>query len=300
MVQTYSGRRISKRTIRSECLNILLLGGSGQLGFELKRELSTLGEVKAPNRDSLDLLDLQAVEKYLQKLQPDLIVNAAAWTAVDAAENQEILAQRLNADLPELLSIYAFNNNARLVHYSSDYVYPGDGDTPWKEDDETNPLNVYGRTKLSGDEAIISSGVDYLIFRTSWVYSSRGHNFMKTMLKLAESRTEVSVVSDQVGAPTPARILAQVTMLAIHQNLEAGIYHLVTHGQISWASFAKAIFHYAGKNIVVNAINTEAYPTPAKRPLNSRLNVNKIEDGLSIKLPDWESQLVLTINEFLG
>ncbi|MCX4190260.1 dTDP-4-dehydrorhamnose reductase [Methylophaga sp. OBS3] len=280
-------------------MNILLLGGSGQLGFELKRELSTLGVVKAPDRDSLDLSDLMAVEQYLQTMRPDLIVNAAAWTAVDAAENNEILAQRLNADLPEVLSIYAVNKNVRLVHYSSDYVYPGNGEIAWTEKSKTSPLNVYGRTKLAGDKAIILSGVDYLIFRTSWVYSSRGHNFMKTMLKLAETRTEVSVVSDQVGAPTPARLLAQVTMLAIHQNLEAGIYHLVTHGQISWAGFAQAIFKHARQNIVVNEIKTDAYPTPAKRPLNSRLNVNKLEDSLKIKLPDWESQLVLTMNEFL-
>ncbi|SFM82949.1 dTDP-4-dehydrorhamnose reductase [Marinobacter pelagius] len=280
-------------------MHILLLGKTGQVGFELHRTLSPLGPITAPGRDELDLTSEQAVENYLIQTQPNLIVNAAAWTAVDAAEEQQPEAQRLNAGLPEQLAHYATTNNARLVHYSSDYVYPGTSTTPWQETSPTGPLNVYGQTKLQGDEAIQQSGADHLTFRTSWVYSARGNNFMKTMLRLAESKLELNIVADQIGAPTPARLIAQVTALAMHSKLETGIYHLAPTGEISWQGFAKEIFRIAGKNTKANPIPTSDYPTQAKRPLNSRMDVTKLQQALSIQLPDWQSQLALTLAEYL-
>ncbi|AKX54005.1 dTDP-4-dehydrorhamnose reductase [Thiopseudomonas alkaliphila] len=278
---------------------ILLLGKTGQLGFELQRALSSFGCVVAPARAELDLANSQKVSDYLAQVRPNIIVNAAAWTAVDAAETQKTAALRLNADLPKQLGKYAADNNARLVHYSSDYVYPGTGIIPWRENSPTAPLNVYGETKLQGDEAIQGSGADYLIFRTSWVYSARGNNFMKTMLRLAESKTELSVVVDQVGAPTPARLIAQITALAINNELATGLYHLAPAGQISWCGLAKEIFRLAGKSTKVNSIQTSNYPTPAKRPLNSRMDIAKLQRALNIQLPNWQNQLELTLNEYL-
>lgn len=280
-------------------MKILLLGKTGQVGYELHRTLSVLGLINAPSREELNLNDGQAVDNYLGQFQPNLIVNAAAWTAVDAAETRRAEAQRLNATLPAQLAQYAARHDARLIHYSSDYVYSGNSKIPWQETDSTGPLNVYGQTKLEGDETIQQSGADHLIFRTSWVYSARGNNFMKTMLRLAESNSELNIVADQVGAPTPARLIAQITTLAIHRNLEAGVYHLAPTGETNWLGFAKEIFRLAGKSTGAIPILTSDYPTPAKRPLNSRLNINKLERAMNIRLPDWQSQLELTLNEFL-
>jgi len=288
-------------------MNILLLGESGQVGFELHRTLSPLGGIKAPDRGELDLASEQAVANYLAQATPELIVNAAAYTAVDAAEEERETAKRLNAGLPEQLAQYAADNNARLVHYSSDYVYPGNCNEPWQENSATGPLSVYGQTKLEGDEAIQRSGCDYLIFRTSWVYSARGNNFMKTMLRLAQSKEALNIVADQIGAPTPARLIAQVTSLAIHGSLEAGLYHLAPRGETSWHGFAREIFQQArqaGEALSMapenaHAIPTSDYPTPAKRPLNSRMTLSKLENALNIQLPDWQSQLTLTLNEYL-
>ena len=280
-------------------MNILLLGKTGQVGFELHRALSPLGAITAPGREALDLMDEQAVSNYLAETKPDLIVNAAAWTAVDAAEEHPADAARLNADLSAQLAEYVAANNARLVHYSSDYVYPGTGEMPWDETSSTGPLSHYGKTKLQGDQAIEQSGADYLIFRTSWVYSARGNNFMKIMLRLSESKAELNIVADQTGAPTPARLIAQVTVLAIHSRLESGLYHLAPTGETSWHGFAEDIFRLAGKNIKANPIPTSEYPTPAKRPVNSRLDVTKLENALNIELPDWRSQLIMTLGEYL-
>lgn len=280
-------------------MKILLLGKTGQVGFELQRTLSPLGSITAPGRVELDLTNEQAVASCLAQTQPNLIVNAAAWTAVDAAEEQQPEAQCLNAGLPAQLAQYAATNNASLVHYSSDYVYPGTGTTPWQEASPTGPLSVYGQTKLQGDQAIQQSGADHLIFRTSWVYSARGNNFMKTMLRLAESKTELNIVADQIGAPTPARLIAQVTALAIHSKLETGLYHLAPTGETSWQVFAKEIFRLADKNTKANPIPTSDYPTPAKRPLNSRMDVTKLESALNLQLPDWQGQLALTLGEYL-
>ncbi|MCL7945115.1 dTDP-4-dehydrorhamnose reductase [Marinobacter sp. ATCH36] len=280
-------------------MNILLLGITGQVGFELHRTLSPLGTITAPGRDELNLLNEQAVTNYLAVKKPDLIVNGAAWTAVDAAEVHQSEAWRLNAGLPEQLAAYTKANNARLVHYSSDYVYPGTGETPWQETNPTGPVSHYGKTKLNGDRAIEKSGADYLIFRSSWVYSARGNNFMKTMLRLAESKTELNIVADQIGAPTPARLIAQITTLAIHSKLETGLYHLAPEGETSWHGFAKEIFGLAGKNTKTYPIPTSDYPTPAKRPLNSRVDMSKLKNALNVELPHWQSQLALTLREYL-
>jgi len=280
-------------------MKILLLGKTGQVGFELHRTLAPLGIIIAPGREELDLTNEQAVTNYLEQTRPELIVNAAAYTAVDAAEDNQQAAKRLNAGLPDQLAQYAATNNARLVHYSSDYVYPGNGEEPWQEASSTGPLSVYGQTKLQGDEAIRNSDADHLIFRTSWVYSARGNNFMKTMLRLADSKTELNIVADQIGAPTPGRLIAQVTTLAIHSHLETGLYHLAPKGEASWHGFAQEIFHLASKTTKAQSIPTSDYPTPAQRPLNSRMAITKLENALNIQLPDWQSQLALTLNEYL-
>lgn len=289
-------------------MKILLLGKTGQVGFELHRTLSPLGAINSPDRETLDLMNAKAVANYLSSAKPNLIVNAAAWTAVDAAEGHQTAAERLNAGLPRQLAGYAAAQNARLIHYSSDYVYPGDGDQAWRETSEAGPLSVYGKTKLQGDQAIEQSEADYLIFRTSWVYSARGNNFLKTMLRLAKSKPELNIVADQMGAPTPARLIAQVTTLAIYGKLAKGFYHLASRGEISWHGFAQEIFRLAQENGEpltmgsenVYPIPTSDYPTPATRPLNSRMDVTKLETALNIQLPDWKSQLELTLGEYLN
>lgn len=288
-------------------MNILLLGKTGQVGFELHRTLAPLGAIIAPGRAELDLADEQAVDAYLQSCQPGLIVNAAAWTAVDLAEEQPAAAHRLNAGLPAQLAKYSAEQGAFLVHYSSDYVYPGNGIEPWQETSATGPLSVYGQTKLEGDQTIAQSGGKHLIFRTSWVYSARGNNFMKTMLRLAKGKTELNIVADQIGAPTPARLIAQITAMAIRSNIPSGVYHLAPTGETSWHGFAQEIFRLAkeqGEHLTMgpenaNPIPTSDYPTPARRPLNSRMALKKLEAALNIQLPDWRTQLELTLSEYL-
>ncbi|MBB3230157.1 dTDP-4-dehydrorhamnose reductase [Halomonas stenophila] len=288
-------------------MNILVTGGSGQVGFELQRRLSPLGRVLAPSRAELDLTDSRAVNAWLETTRPELIVNAAAYTAVDRAEREPDLARRLNAELPAQLADYAEAHDLRLVHFSSDYVYSGHGDTPWREDDVPQPLNVYGRTKLEGDRAIQLSGCQHLIFRTSWVYSAHGSNFMQTMLRLGQERHRLEVVADQIGAPTPACLLAKVTAQALQRRLESGLYHLAPRGATGWHGFARAIFRHAiaqGLPLAISpdgviAIPTADYPTPATRPLNSRLCLDKLEEALDVALPHWEDPLVSTLAESL-
>lgn len=288
-------------------MNILLLGKTGQVGFELHRTLSPLGIINAPGRAELDLTNPQSVADYLENHHQDIIVNAAAWTAVDAAEEHPDEARRMNAGLPKQLATYCAEQGALLVHYSSDYVYPGNGTEPWREISETYPLNVYGQAKLEGDQAIKQSGCEHLIFRTSWVYSARGNNFMKGMLRLAQNKTDLNIVADQVGAPTPARLISQVTALALQSNIPGGLYHLVPKGETSWHGFAQEIFRLArerGEALAigtenVHPISTSDYATIAERPLNSRMEVSKLEKALDIEMPSWQSQLELTINEYL-
>lgn len=292
---------------------IVLLGPTGQVGFELARSLAPLGHLHCLSRADVDFSDTAAVKQKVAALQPDVIVNAAAWTAVDKAETQSEAAYLLNAALPEALAQVAQQHDAWLAHYSSDYVYPGTGTEPWQEDSQTAPLSVYGASKLAGDIAIQQHFTKHLIFRTSWVYAARGTNFMRTMLKLALSSEALKVVADQVGAPTPARLIAQVSSLALQQALQrgaevSGIYHLAPQGETSWYGFADAIFSLARQQGLVlqlqaekfEAITTSQYPTPAARPANSRLSLEKIEQTFGIQMPDWNSQLELTIEELLN
>lgn len=289
---------------------IVLLAPSGQVGFELARSLPLLGQVHTLSRTDVDFSNTQAIAQKVRALAPTIIVNAAAYTAVDAAEQHSQAAYLLNTQLPAALAQIAKLNNAWLVHYSTDYVYPGTGTNAWQETDDTAPLSVYGASKLAGDMAITAVCSKYLIFRTSWVYAARGNNFMLTMLRLAQQRTELNIVCDQIGAPTPARLIAQVTTLALWQALQqgtalSGIYNLASQGEVSWYQFASTIISLAKEAtlpITVNTINpisTAAYPTLASRPLNSRLNPAKIQNKFAIKLPCWHSQLALTFNEWL-
>lgn len=286
---------------------VFITGGNGQVGFELRRNLSVAMDVFAPTRDELDLADAAAVDAWLKTHQPDLIVNAAAFTAVDQAESEPEAAARLNAEFPRQLANYAAARGRKIVHYSSDYVYPGDGQDPWQEDSPTAPLNVYGQTKLDGDVAVVASGAEYLIFRTSWVYSARGHNFMKTMLRLGQQKDALTIVGDQVGAPTPARLIAEVTALALHAGIDSGVYHLAPRGETSWYGFATEVFRAAREAGIqlsvtetsVTSIPTSEYPTPAARPLNSQLKLGKVEQSLQLQLPDWQTQVALTVAELL-
>ncbi|MEO1848901.1 MAG: dTDP-4-dehydrorhamnose reductase [Psychrobacter sp.] len=286
---------------------ILILGGNGQVGFELQRSFAPFGEVHAPRRRDVDASDLDAVAALIDTWQPQLILNAAAWTAVDKAEEEREGAMRLNAELPALLAEKASALGATLVHYSSDYVYPGDGEQAWREDSPTAPLSAYGESKLAGDEAVLASDCRHLVFRTSWVYAARGNNFMKTMLKLGRERDSLNIVNDQVGAPTPARLIAQLTCEALRQQIASGLYHLAPQGTTSWHGFAQSIFRQAieqGETLAIDpqtlgGIPTADYPTPATRPLNSRLALEKLESALGLTLPDWQSQLALTLQEHL-
>ena len=294
-------------------MNIFITGGSGQVGFELRRQLATLGDILAPNRAELDLADSKAVDAYLEQHRPDVVINAAAYTAVDNAESDQPMALRVNAELPAQLAEYCQKRSIWLMHYSSDYVYTGEGTTPWQEGDAAGPCNAYGASKLAGDEAVANSGCQHLIFRTSWVYSAFGKSFLATMLRLGAERSALSIVSDQVGAPTPARLIALVTQQALAKlqsqqtanTLVSGVYHLAPKGATSWHGFACEIFKVAkeaGLPLVITpecvaAIPTTEYPTPAARPLNSRLTVEKLETALGIKMPNWQSQLALTVEE---
>lgn len=292
-------------------MKIFITGGSGQVGFELQRALSVFGACMAPTSTELDLADAAAVDAFLDTHKPSLIVNAAAYTAVDKAESEPVLAERINAGLPAQLAAYCASNAIGLVHYSSDYVYDGTGNEPRPETYPTGPLSVYGDTKLRGDQAIVESGAEHYIFRTSWVYGARGHNFVKTMLRLGREKTELNVVNDQTGAPTTARLIAQVTAQVLGHVLvkggadKTGVYHLATQGACTWQTFAQEIFRQAGAlgfPLVitpeqVNGIPTSQYPTPAQRPLNSRLSLRKLEDAFQLTMPDWEQQLALTLAE---
>ncbi|MCD6003904.1 dTDP-4-dehydrorhamnose reductase [Halomonas sp. IOP_6] len=295
-------------------MNILITGGNGQVGFELQRQFAPFGTILAPVRQELDLINAEAVDVYLAKHKPDLILNAAAYTAVDKAESELEQAKRLNAELPTQLANYAAKQGIPLVHYSTDYVYPGNGESAWQEDSPTGPLSVYGQTKLEGDKTVLESGASHLIFRTSWVYASRGNNFMKTMLRLGRERDALSIVNDQIGAPTPARLIAQVTALAfttqgspLNINIPSGVYHLAPRGETSWHGFASEIFNQAreaGEALAITpektaGIPTAEYPTPAQRPLNSRMALGKLEKALGITMPSWQSQLALTLKEHL-
>jgi dTDP-4-dehydrorhamnose reductase len=279
-------------------MKILLTGASGQVGHELERSLQGLGEVVAVDRSRMDLANLDQVRSVVRAVRPDLIVNPAAYTAVDKAEAEPELARTVNALAPEVMAREAKALGAALVHYSTDYVFDGSKPGAYVEADPTNPLNVYGRTKLEGEQAIAASGVAHLILRTSWVYGMRGKNFLLTMLKLGKEREELRVVDDQHGAPTWARTIADTTALALAQARaedwwaqNSGIYHLSSRGQTTWCGFTRAILAAAGSPCRVTPIGTADYPTPARRPLNSVMNADKLER--LVRLPDWETALHL-------
>ena len=284
-------------------MKILLLGKNGQVGWELQRSLSVLGEVVALDRHSTPCGDLSQPERLAQtvrELRPDVIVNAAAHTAVDKAESEVDLARTLNAAAPAALAQAAAETGAWLVHYSTDYVFNGSGNTPWQEGDATGPLGVYGQTKLEGEQAISASGCKHLIFRTSWVYAARGGNFAKTMLRLAQERERLTVINDQHGAPTGADLIADVTAHAIrsaqHKPELAGLYHLVADGETTWHGYASHAIALARewrpdlgwKVNDIAPVETSAFPTPAKRPQNSRLNTQKLQQAFGLNLPHWQ------------
>jgi dTDP-4-dehydrorhamnose reductase len=296
-------------------MKILLLGKNGQVGWELQRSLAPLGELIALDRHPVDglsgdLSDLDALRATIRQVKPDVIVNAAAYTAVDKAESETELADRVNGQASQVMAEEAASLGAWLIHYSTDYVFSGEGLTPWQETDAVAPVNHYGASKLTGEQAIIASGCKHLIFRTSWVYGARGNNFAKTMLRLAKDRDTLSVIADQIGAPTGADLIADVTALAIQQvQLRpelAGLYHLAASGEVSWHGYASHVIGFAKANgeelavTTINPIDTTAYPTPARRPLNSRLNTQKLRGNFSLHLPDWQSGVTRMLMEVLN
>lgn len=284
-------------------MKILLLGRDGQVGRELWRSLTAVGHVVAYGRSDADFARLEKLENLVRSVQPDVIVNAAAYTAVDKAESEPDLAARVNADAVALLARITSEIRAWLFHYSSDYVFDGRKSGAYRETDVTHPLNVYGRTKLAGEDAIRVSGCRHAIFRTSWVYGVHGRNFVKTMLRLARERTELKVVADQHGAPTSARLIADVTACAIPAALNgvlpSGTYHLAPSGETTWHGLARSVVTLAidagmslrlGPDEVLPIPSTD-YPTPAARPMNSRLDTSRLAGILGLKLPEWQDDV---------
>jgi len=281
-------------------MKILLIGKNGQVGHELQRTLLPLGEMVALGRDSLDLNDPAALKQVLESQAADIIVNASAYTAVDRAEDDEAGALAVNASAVAAMAAHARTHDALLVHYSTDYVFDGEKAAPYVEGDATAPQSAYGRSKRAGEEAILASGCKALVFRTSWVFSVHGGNFIKTMLRLAGERDSLNVVADQFGAPTSAELIADVTALAIaayrRGALADGIYHLTASGATSWHGLANyAIERARAHGAVLKAepsqikpIPTEAYPLPAKRPKNSRLDTSKLSCALDLQMPAWQ------------
>ncbi|MFS7221763.1 dTDP-4-dehydrorhamnose reductase [Rahnella inusitata] len=283
-------------------MDILLFGKTGQVGWELQRALAPLGNVIALDVHSKeycgDFSNPAGIAETVRRIKPDVIVNAAAHTAVDKAESEPDFAQLLNATSVEAIAKEAALIGAWLVHYSTDYVFPGDGDKPWSEDDATGPLNTYGETKLAGEIAVQKHCPKHLIFRTSWVYAGKGNNFAKTMLRLAKDREELSIINDQFGAPTGAELLADCTAHAITTAMRkpevAGLYHLVASGITTWFDFANVVFteaQSAGYELALkqtHPVATSAYPTPARRPNNSRLDNSKFQQTFDLTLPRWD------------
>jgi dTDP-4-dehydrorhamnose reductase len=288
---------------------ILVTGANGQVGFELARTMQGLGRVVALDRSALDLADLDKVSKILRDLNPAIVVNAAAYTAVDRAESDADAAFRLNAEAPAVLAHECARSGALLIHYSTDYVFDGSKDGAYIESDTTNPQNIYGASKLKGEHAIVESGAAHLIFRTSWVYGNHGNNFVKTMLRLSAERPELRVVADQVGAPTWSNTIATSTAHVVARGLASsdhvqdywqscsGVYHLTAAGEASWYDFACAIFELRMGGAVPKLIPIEAsaYPTPAKRPLNSRMSNEALAGQFDVRQPDWRAALQLCL-----
>jgi dTDP-4-dehydrorhamnose reductase len=300
-------------------MKILLFGRGGQVGWELQRSLSVLGEVVALDFDAAQnpqglcgsFSDLAGLAATVQAVKPDVIVNAAAHTAVDKAESEPDFARSLNSLAPAVLAAEAIKLNAWLVHYSTDYVFNGSGNVPWQETDATGPLSVYGVTKLEGEGAV-ATNPKHITLRTSWVYAARGGNFAKTMLRLASERESLTVIDDQFGAPTSAELLADVTAhairAAIHNPALAGLYHCVAGGETNWHGYAQFVLQTAqglGHTLKagpdqVAATSTASYPTPAQRPLNSRLNTTKLREAFGLTLPHWQTGVARMLTEITG
>lgn len=298
-------------------MKLLLLGKGGQVGWELQRALAPLGEVIAHDLDTADFSQPDEVAALVRNVRADVVVNAAAHTAVDKAESEPELARLINATTPGAIAREVAATGGWLVHYSTDYVFDGSGQSARDETAQVAPLSVYGQTKLEAEQAIAASGCRYLAFRTSWVYAARGGNFAKTMLRLAAERDALNVINDQVGAPTGAELLADVTAHALRTvhampdqqaaNL-AGLYHLVAQGEVSWFGYARHVIEWAraqGVDIrvapdAINPIATSAYPTPAKRPLNSRLDTRKVQSAFNLVLPHWQQGVDRMLAEYLG
>lgn len=292
---------------------IVVTGATGQVGWELARSLLPLGEVVTPTRTELDLCDAGAVREYLRALMPSVMVNAAAYTAVDRAESEKDRAMSINGTAPGIMADEAKNCGALLVHYSTDYVFDGAKAGAYNEDDEPDPQNAYGTTKLAGEQAVRQSGADHLIFRTSWVYGSRGSNFLRTIVHLARERERLRIVADQIGAPTWSRLIAEATALALKQAMlerreqafTSGLYHLTARGETSWYGFAKRIVELASVTPgigplrvgQVEAIASAEYPLPAKRPANSCLSSAAFMRRFGIELPAWERCVKLVLDE---
>ncbi|KNZ31792.1 MAG: dTDP-4-dehydrorhamnose reductase [Methylibium sp. NZG] len=297
-------------------MKILLLGKNGQVGWELQRSLAPLGEVVALDFDSpgplsADFSRPESLAATVRAIAPQIIVNAAAHTAVDKAESEPDLVRAINATAPGVLAREAAASGAWLMHYSTDYVFDGSGDRPWVEDSPTGPLSVYGRTKLEGEQAIRASGCRHLIFRTSWVYAVRGGNFAKTMLKLAAERDRLTVIDDQIGAPTGADLLADLTAHALRSAQTrpelAGTYHAVASGETSWHGYARHVIgvaRAAGRPVkvaehAIEPVPTSAFPTPARRPHNSRLDTRKLQHTFGLSLPPWQAGVDRLLAEVL-
>jgi dTDP-4-dehydrorhamnose reductase len=290
-------------------MRVLLTGGVGQVGWELRRALALFGEIVAPTRETLDLASPDSIVAAVRTIRPALIVNAAAFTAVDQAESEPDLAMKVNGVAPRILAEEAAQCDAALIHYSTDYVFDGRKTEPYREEDEVAPINVYGRTKLAGERALMEANPPHLIFRTSWVYGPRGRNFFLTVLRLARERKELKVVNDQFGAPTSARIIAEATANAIARifpgrGLDAerfremgGLYHLSAGGRTTWYEFACEILRGREGSAKVLPIPTSGYPSPAPRPANSVLDNARLERQFGIAMPDWKVGLKLCLEE---
>jgi dTDP-4-dehydrorhamnose reductase len=293
----YAGKR--------DFLKILLLGPNGQVGWELQRSLAPLGELIALSRQGNqelcgDLSDPEPLTTTIKAISPDIIVNTAAYTAVDQAESEPEMAGIINAEAPARIAHEAQKTGAWLIHYSTDYVFDGSGTAPWKEDDPKAPINVYGHTKLEGEQAIRESGCHHLIFRTSWVYAARGKNFIRTLLRLASERDSLKVINDQLGAPTGAEFIADTTAHSIRSAIRdkslSGTYHLAAAGDTSWYEYARLIIHEAARSGMeikttrenITSVPSEEFHTAAARPKNSRLDTTRLQNAFGLHMPPWE------------
>ena len=292
-------------------IKTLLFGKDGQVGWELQRSLAPLGELVALGPEDADFEETEGLRDCVRRHRPDVIVNAAAYTAVDKAESEPERARTINAIAPGVLAQEALHGDAWLVHYSTDYVFDGSGEQYWLETDVTAPLSVYGATKLEGEQLIRQSGCKHLIFRTSWVYGTRGNNFAKTMLRLAQERDSLTVVNDQIGAPTGADLLADITAHAIRAARQreevSGLYHLAAAGETSWHGYAGVVLDHAQRAGIplkvapdaISSVPTSGFPLPAPRPLNSRLNTAKLRQTFDLNLPMWQTGVVRMLTEIL-